>query len=775
MARRVEVMSQGTRRRNSHDDGEKGSAMKSLFSTGGISRFSARRRWLIVIGWVLALVIAGVAATQMQTTFEGELTNGSESVTAAKLIEERIGGDNTVTEMVIVRSETETVDSSAFQLHVESVATELRAMDNLVTGVVSYYDLEAAGIPDATSMLAEDNSGLLLQVEMGTDVEAAGEHASSYLDTISSLNTSAFEVMTVGDVSGNEEILAVAAEDLGMAQNYGLPAAMIVLVVVFGALVAAGIPILVGLMAVAVAFGLASGVSQFFELDFFITNMIAMIGLAVGIDYSLFIIERYREERNNGIEKLDAITVAGATASKAVVFSGLTTTLALIGMFLLPMTTFQSLAIGAMLAVAVSVMAALTLIPAALSLLGDRINWPRLRRTQPETNVGSQNASGIWARITRTVMRRPAISMILAIGFLLAATAPIINLNTGQTGFESLPESNIKTAYAALQEDFYVGTLAPVQIVVDGDTNDPAVIVGGERLIEALGQDPHFGMASIEVASTNDLAVISAPMQSDANAQESFDTIANLRTEMIPEAFGDAPATVLVTGATSMIEDFNTVLSDYMPIVFAFILGLSFVVLMIAFRSIVIPFMSIFMNLLSVGAAYGLLVLAFQEGYGEFLGLVHTPVIEAWIPVFLFCILFGLSMDYHFFLLSRIREHFDLTGDNDEAVAAGLQSTGKIITGAALIMVVVFGAFAAGRMVTFQQLGFGLAVSVLLDATIVRSILVPSLMKVLGKYNWYLPAWMSWMPNIAIEGKRPELGHAQPHGQMAPAPASGDD
>jgi putative drug exporter of the RND superfamily len=764
-------MGQGTTRRHLHDEGEKGSAMSSIFSTGGISRMSARRPWLVVIGWVLALVVAGVAATQMQTTLEGELTNGAESATATKLIEERIGDNQSVTELVIVRSESETVDSSSFQSHVETVKSELLAMDNLVTGVASYYDLDAAGIPDATAMLADDNSGLLLQVELGTDVEAAGEHAGSYLETISSLNTSTFEVMTVGDVSGNEEILAVAAEDLGMAQNYGLPAAMVVLVVVFGALVAAGVPIVVGLMAVAVAFGLASGVSQFFELDFFITNMIAMIGLAVGIDYSLFIIERYREERSNGIEKLDAITVAGETASKAVVFSGLTTTLALIGMFLLPMTTFQSLAIGAMLAVAVSVMAALTLIPATLSLLGDRINWPRLGRKKVQTETAAPNTSGAWARITRVVMRRPAISMIMAVALLLAATAPIINLNTGQTGFESLPESNIKNAYAALQEDFYVGELSPVQIVVDGDTNHPAVIAGGERLIESLGQDPNFGMASLEIAPNNDLAVISVPMQSDANSQESFDTVAKLRTELIPEAFGDAPATVLVTGATSMIDDFNTVLSEYMPIVFAFVLGLSFVVLMVAFRSIVIPFMSIFMNLLSVGAAYGLLVLAFQEGYGEFLGLVHTPVIEAWIPVFLFCVLFGLSMDYHFFLLSRIREHFDRTGDNDEAVAAGLQSTGKIITGAALIMVVVFGAFAAGRMVTFQQLGFGLAASVLIDATIVRSILVPSLMKIIGKYNWYLPAWMSWVPNIAIEGKAPE--HA--HGALKPATSGGDD
>ena len=743
-------------------------------STGGISRLSAKRPWLVLAGWVLAVIVAVLATTQMQTTFEGEMTNGAESAVAANLIEKRMGGDRTVTEMVIVRSETDPVDSTVFQEHVVGVKSELGSMDNLVTGIVSYYDLQSAGIPDASSMVAENGQALLLQVEMGTDVEAAGEHAGAYLDKIGDLNTSGFEVMTIGDVSGNEEILTVAADDLGMAQNYGLPAALIVLVVVFGALIAAGIPVIVGLLAVVVALGLAAGVSQFFELDFFITNMIAMIGLAVGIDYSLFIIERYREERASGNEKLDAITIAGSTASKAVVFSGLTTTLALVGMFLLPDTTFQSLAIGAILAVIVSVMAALTLIPSVLSLLGDRINWPRFGRKNASAQEKTSRTTGMWARVTRMVMRRPAISMILSIGVPLAATAPVIGLNTGQTGFESLPESNIKSAYAALHDDFYVGSLSPVRIVVDGNAQDPEVLAGGERLVQQLSEIPELGAASVEVAPNNDLAVISVPLQTATNAPESLETVEMLRNELIPEAFGDAPATIMITGATVMIDDFNTMLSDYMPIVFAFVLGLSFIVLMVAFRSIVIPFMSIFMNLLSVGAAYGLLVLAFQHGYGEFLGLTHTPIIEAWIPVFLFCILFGLSMDYHFFLLSRIREHFDLTGDNDEAVAVGLQTTGKIITGAALIMVVVFGAFAAGRLVTFQQLGFGLAVSVLLDATIVRSILVPSMMKTLGAWNWYLPNWMSWIPRVSIEGKRPELGTSPTPGSVAPAPG-GDD
>jgi putative drug exporter of the RND superfamily len=748
--------------------------MVRRLSTGGISRMSAKRPWITVFGWILAVVIAGVAATQMQTTFEGELTNGPESVIAQNLIDERIGSERMVSELVIVRSDELTVDSPEFQAHVAEVASTLGAMDELVTGVVSYYDLAAAGIPDAAAMVSENQQALLLQVEMGTDIDAAGEHAAAFLDLISGLASSDFEVMTVGDISGNEEILAVAAEDLGLAQTYGLPAALVVLVIVFGALVAAGVPIIAGLMAVAVSFGLAAGISQFFELDFFITNMIAMIGLAVGIDYSLFIIERYREERAGGHSTIDAITIAGSTASKAVVFSGLTTTLALVGMFLLPMTTFQSLAIGAMLAVAVSVFAALTFIPAILSLLGDRINWPRRQVVRTTQRSSSDQVSGVWARITRAVMRRPAISMILSVGLLLAATAPMINLTTGQTGLESLPESNIKTAYTALQEDFYVGALAPVEIVVDGDISDPQVLAAGERLISTLSESPDFGNISFNVAPNNDLAVISIPLITDANDPVSLETVEHLRTDIIPDAFADAPATVLITGAVVMIDDFNTTLSDYMPIVFAFVLGLSFIVLTVAFRSIVIPFVSIFMNLLSVGAAYGLLVLAFQHGYGEFLGLAHTPIIEAWIPVFLFCVLFGLSMDYHFFLLSRIREHFDLHGNNDDAVAAGLQSTGRIITGAALIMVVVFGAFAAGRIVTFQQLGFGLAVSVLLDATIVRSILVPSLMTMIGRWNWYLPAWLNWMPSVSIEGKRPELGRSQVPGDIVPAP-SGDD
>ena len=765
-----------SRSRSLHDrytSGERGNPMQSIFTTGGVSERSARRPWLVIAGWIVALAVAIVGATQLQTTVEGEFTNGAEAAQAEALIQERISDESPVTETVIVRSDSYDVSDSAFQEHVTTVSSEITGLDQVVTSVTSYYDLAQAGVQGIDSMVSDSGQSLLVQVELGTDAEHAESHASAYLDTISSLNNESFEVLTVGHVSANDEIMAIASEDLGMAQNFGLPAALVVLIVVFGALIAAGVPIIVGLLAVSTALGLAAGISQFFELDFFVTNMIAMIGLAVGIDYSLFIIERYREERRNGVEKLAAISIAGSTASKAVVFSGLTTTMALVGLFMIPMTTFQSLAIGAILAVATSILAALTLIPAMLALLGDRINWPRRKKAE-QAPVSSDAQTGFWARITRGVMRRPAISAILATTILLLASLPIFNLSTGQTGFDALPDSDIKTAFEVLSDEFYAGTLMPVEIVIDGNTNDEAVMAGAESLIADLHDDPAFGMASLEVSEANDLAVITVPMQSDINSDESSAAIDELRGHQIPETFAEVPATVLVGGGAAFVDDFNSMLNYWMPIVFAFVLAMAFIVMTVAFRSIVIPFVSIFMNLLSVGAAYGLLVLAFQEGHGQFLGLTHTPVIEAWIPVFLFCVLFGLSMDYHFFLLSRIREYFDQTGDNDEAVARGLQSTGKIITGAAMIMVVVFSAFAAGRLAELQQLGFGLAVSVFVDATIVRSVLVPSLLKMIGRASWYLPAWLSWVPNIAIEGKQPRIPTNEPSAPVAPAPG-GDD
>jgi RND superfamily putative drug exporter len=460
-------------------------------------------------------------------------------------------------------------------------------------------------------------------------------------------------------------------------------------------------------------------------------------------------VERYREERRQGLAKLEAIEITGATASKAVLVSGITVVLALTGLFLLPTTIFTSLATGAILVVLVAVAAMLTLIPALLSLLGDRIDWPHRKRARRT----SQPSRGFTATLTAVVMRRPAVSAMLAGGLLVLLAIPALDIRTGMAGVGTLPESEVTEAASLLASDFQAGLASPVYVVVDGvrdDVNEGAV----DNLAAALQSDPAYGgQVTVRWSDAGDLALITAPLSVDPTSPAAYDAVKRLRAETVPSLFAGTTAVIHVTGQTAYVQDYFELSDAAAPKVFVFVLGLSMILLLLAFRSLVVPVKAIIMNLLSVGAAYGLLVLVFQKGYGaDLLGFQQTPTIEAWLPIFLFCVLFGLSMDYHVFLLSRIREQFSHHGRNEEAVAAGLQSTARIITGAALIMVAVFSGFAAGRLVMFQQMGFGLAVAILLDATIVRSVLVPATMAMLGSRNWYLPPWLSWLPDIHVEG-----------------------
>jgi RND superfamily putative drug exporter len=482
-----------------------------------------------------------------------------------------------------------------------------------------------------------------------------------------------------------------------------------------------------------------------------------MIGLAIGIDYSLFIVSRYREERANGLDKLDAIAHTGATASRAVFFSGLTVMVALTGMLLLPNTIYRSIGLGAMLVVIVALAASLTLLPAVLALMGDKVYALRIRGRMS----GSRLRHGrFWDRITRTVMRRPVVSLVLAAGILVVAALPYFSINEGFSGVSTLPDGvESKQAFLILDEEFSGGLGSPVEIVIDGDIT-PSVIASMQSMQQALDADPSFGPSAVEVNEAGDLALVSAPLSGDMSSDDAMDTVRELRDEVVPQLFSDAPVEVLVGGDTAYNLDYLDQTTFYTPIVFLLVLGLSFVLLTVAFRSLVIPAKAIAMNLLSVGATYGLLVLFFQRGVGPevfkdiagWLGFGQVEAIEAGLPLFMFSVLFGLSMDYHVFLLSRIRERFDRTGDNSESVAYGLRTTGALITGAAAIMVAVFAGFAAGPLVGLQQMGFGLAVAVALDATIVRSVLVPATMKLLGNRNWYLPSWLDWLPKINIDG-----------------------
>jgi RND superfamily putative drug exporter len=411
----------------------------------------------------------------------------------------------------------------------------------------------------------------------------------------------------------------------------------VVLIFVFGALVAAAVPLLLGIVSIIVAMGLTAIAARIIEISsqVQIMIMITMIGLAVGIDYALFLVERYREERRHGLPQLDAITIAGGTTGKAVFFSGGTVILALLGMFIIPVTVFHSLATGAILAVLVAVFATQTFVPA---LLGDRIDWPR-RRKYDATMVAAQERydhetihRGFWGRITRTVMQHPVAALLVALAILIGVALPVIDLKTGQAGIETLPESDVKTGYLILEREFAAGVIAPVRIVVDGPADDPAVTAGVEQLIAQMRQDPLYGAPLVTRSPNNDLTVISVPLKIDPNSNRAYDVVDQLRDELIPAAFGPIADRVFVGGATSATADFNAALRDYTPYVFAFVLGLSFLLLLMAFHSLVVPLKAILMNLLSVAAAYGALVAVFQKGIGaDLLGVTRTETISAWI------------------------------------------------------------------------------------------------------------------------------------------------
>ena len=479
--------------------------------------------------------------------------------------------------------------------------------------------------------------------------------------------------------------------------------------------------------------------------------MITAMGLALGIDYSLFVLSRYREERQAGREKLEAIVATGGTSSKAVLFSGSSFVVALLGLLLVPDTILRSLSLGAIIVGVVTMAAALTLLPAVLSLLGDKVDALRL----PIVGRDHPAESPFWTRTVRAVVRRPAAALAAGLLLLLAAAVPVLGLQTGTSGVESLPDDTFaKSGALALERSFPgVTTNDPAKVVISGDIASTDVAAAIAELEASVDDDPDFGPADLQVAEDGRTALVSIPLVGDPDGSQARRGLERLRSELVPAAFDGTATTVLVGGATAENVDYSDVINHWLPIVVAFVLGLSFLLLTVVFRSVVLSATAVALNLLSVGAAYGLLVLVFQHGVGaDLLGFQQVERVEAWVPVFLFSVLFALSMDYHVFLISRIRERYAQSGDTDQAVVHGIAATGRIITGAALIIVVVFAGFAAGQLVMFQQMGFGVGVALLVDATLIRMVVVPAVMVLLGRWNWYLPSWLDWLPELHVEG-----------------------
>jgi putative drug exporter of the RND superfamily len=817
-----------------------------------IARASSRHPWRTVGVWFVIFVLAGVSSSALlgsALTTDIDFTNTPEAKEAQQILEQRRLEQDIVTENWIIAGPGEgAVEDPAFVENVNTVLEDLNALgQDVVTYAPPAFPLPAAVAEDPETapmgpIPSEDGRAVLFTVVMAGDIDDAAEHVDQ-LETIrEEASTGGTQAYILGEATSTEDFKTISEEDLRFGESIGVVAAIIVLIVVFGALIAGVTPIIMAVFAISVTLGIVAVIGQVWKFTFFAPNLISMMGLAVGIDYSLFIVSRYREERRKGGDKLHAIGRSGATANRAVFFSGLTVVIALSGMLLVPTTIFRGLAGGAIIVVLVSVAASMTLLPAVLSLLGtpakrvesDWLNWPWMSRTSNAlallgmivlagavagiaSAVGAPSAviplvgllgfvaaavgltrwlrrdsswvsrrirheqieqgrpGGFWDRASRAVMARPVISLVLSASLLIVLSLPFWlqphpedngrGIKQGLSGVTTLPNDiQTKQAFLALVKYFpKAGSNAPAEVVILGTPDDPQVQQGIDTLDAAVADDARLGTPSEpRVSQDGSVTLVDIPLAgkaTDTQSEEAVAAIRELRGTYVPDAFGGTGVRVLVGGDTAFITDFFDVSSNYTPIVILIVLGLSFILLTVVFRSLVVPAKAIVMNLLSVGAAYGLIVLVFQKGgpaigktIADAFGFQQTDAIEAWLPLFLFSILFGLSMDYHVFLLTRIREEYDKTRDNAEAVTYGLRTTGGIITGAAIIMVAVFAGFAAGRLTPLEEMGFGLAVAVFIDATIVRSILVPSAMKLLGDRNWYLPRWLQWLPDLDVEG-----------------------
>jgi RND superfamily putative drug exporter len=787
-------------------------------SPQALARGSARHPWITVGVWLVLLVVAmGLMSSLFASsvTNEAAISKRTDSVAGMDLLEERLRGPQRSNEAIIVQSSSRTVDDAEFRSFVEDIRGRVAALGpESVQQVTSFY---ASQNP---ALVSADRRTTILPIIMAGSLDDASDNIAGVLQIVEEKrNQGDFAVLISGNATVGEDFNKAAERDIARGESIGGMIALVILIIVFGtgsrvaarqgsgfvqrvwgkatgAVSLALVPLMLAVFSIIAALAVSAVVGQQWKFSFFVQNMISMMGLAVGIDYSLFILSRFREEREAGRPVLEAIDVASNTSGRAVFFSGLTVIIALLGMLIVPSTIYRSLAAGAIFVVGFAILASITLLPAIIRLFADNLSRffseskagsvlssPLLRPLRLLKNAvlavvlspilllfaaldgagtllgrnkaaAASSGGGFWDKVASTVMRHPIIGVVSVTGVLLLAAIPYFDINRGSAGVGTLPESfESKQGFLVLEREFAGGQVYPAEIVIDGDTNSPEVKAAVTRLQQALAGDKTFGPATYEANSAGNLGLLSAQLATDPYADAANDGVRRLRSELIPQAFEDTDAEVYVTGLTAMNLDALDVTADYTPIIFAFVLGLSFLLLMMVFRSIVVPAKAIVMNLLSVGAAYGLIVLVSQKGFGAgLLGFQQVDTVEFWLPLFLFSILFGLSMDYHVFLLSRIRERYDQTGNNSDAVAYGLRSTGRLITGAALIMVAVFGGFAMGELVMLQQMGFGLGVAVLIDATIIRSILVPASMKLLGNLNWYLPPVLSWLPHFGIEG-----------------------
>ena len=694
-------------------------------------------------GWlalVLAAVVIGGAVGTVPLT-DAEDTTG-ESARAEQISDSAHFRDR-ASENVLVQSSSRTVADPAFRRQVKSVVTRLEALPQVER---VYSPLTAAN----HGQISKDRHSALVQFDMRGPSDTAGDRVQPVLDAVARMQRAApaYTVAQFGDASADHELTKTIGNGFKKAERLSIPITFLIMLVAFGAFVAAGLPVLLAFSAVLGSIGLASVASHVVHASDSMNSVILLMGMAVGVDYSLFYLRREREERRAG-HGADAVQRAAATSGRAVLASGLTVMVAMAGMLLSGTHVFASLGVGAMLVVLVAMIGSLTVLPALLGRLGDKVDKGRLRE--------GRSTSRIWDFVLRPVLRFPAAAAVLSAGALLVMTVPVLNMHTTLLGLGDLPKSiGIVRTYDQIQKAF-PGAQTPAHVLVKADRVDTpqmhAAIAKLERLALASGQAEQ--PIEVDLNPSRTVAHIGVPLIGNGQDDVSMRALHTLRSKVLPASLGQVRgATYAVTGETAGTHDFNQSVKQHFPLVFAFVLGLAFLLLLVTFRSIVIPLTSIALNLLSVGAAYGVLVWIFQEGHLEgLLGFHSNGAVVTWLPLFLFAVLFGLSMDYHVFIVSRIKELRDGGMSTADAVVQGIRTTAGTVTAAAAVMIAVFAIFATLPTLDIKQMGVGLAVAVFLDATVVRGVLLPATMKLLGERNWYLPQWLGWLPRVSVESR----------------------
>ena len=588
-------------------------------------------------------------------------------------------------------------------------------------------------------------------------------------------------VEEVGGASGEKAVSESLEADFSKAELTSLPITLAILVVVFGSLLAAGVPLLLALTAVGATIGLLGPVSHLFgPVAEQIDSVILLIGLAVGVDYSMFYLRREREERAAGAGPRASLEAAAATSGRAILVSGFTVMVAMAGMYIAGDPTFTSFATGTIFVVAVAMVGSVTVLPALLAWLGDRIEKGRVPLLgRRRADVAGSQGSRFWGGLVSRVMAHPRLAAGLAVAGLVVLALPAFNLKTANSGTASLPRSMPIVQTLDRVEAAFPGGVEPAQVAISAaDVRAPGVAAAVRSLRARLAADRRdFGRPqSYRVAADGKVAELRVPLAGDGTDARSRAALAKLRGTLVPATVGAVPgARAEVGGSTAGSVDFNDRMDERVPWVFAFVLGMAFLLLLVSFRSIVIPLTAIALNLLSVGAAYGVVVWVFQDGHLEgLLGFHSVGTITAWLPLFLFVVLFGLSMDYHVFILTRIREAYDRGMSTEAAIAHGLRTTAGVVTSAAAVMVAVFAIFATLSFLDFKEMGVGLAAAILIDATVIRGVLLPATMKLLGERNWYLPRSLAWLPRVGPEGPAAPVGAAE-EGRARPTRPATDD